>query len=108
MTAAPATSPRAGEFDLEPPRPKGMRQRTYQARLREMRRLEAEAMMAFMGTLGEGYPEESLEDRFGCHGAWVNGAAFLSHTEKAARDTYLPSCGNTAEAAGRWSIRHCG
>ena len=36
--------------------------RTYEARLREIRRLGEEADAAFMRTLGEGYAEGSLED----------------------------------------------
>jgi hypothetical protein len=42
-----------GAFTLDPPRPKGMWQRTYEARLAEIRRLENEADTAFMSYIGE-------------------------------------------------------
>ena len=54
--------PRADQFDLNPPRPKGMWQRTYEARLTEIWRLEEEAMEAAMRIFGGVGPEGSLED----------------------------------------------
>jgi len=55
-------SPKGGPFDLEPPRPKGMWHSTYEARLQEMRRLEAEAEVAFLDYLGGDLSEGSTED----------------------------------------------
>ena len=39
---------RGNRFDVFPPRPKGMWRRTYEARLKEIWRLEEEAEIAFM------------------------------------------------------------
>ena len=55
-------TPRGGEFDLEPPRPKGMWQRTYEARLAETRRLKEEADALFAAILEERFADKSPED----------------------------------------------
>jgi hypothetical protein len=55
-------SPGAIGYGAEPPRPKGMWQKTYEARLEEIRRLEAEAEGIFMALHMEGLFEGSLDD----------------------------------------------
>jgi hypothetical protein len=55
-------SPGAIGYGVEPPRPKGMWQKTYEARLEEIRRLEAEAEGIFMALHVTGLIEGSLND----------------------------------------------
>lgn len=51
----------AGEVDTFPPRPKGMWRRTYERRLEEIWRLEAEADAAFVEWVGRRFPNLNLD-----------------------------------------------